>query len=79
MTIRPSPTEFTPDEIAQDHVLRYFHYRHLPQPLQFISALFCGMAREVITTIPRNAERTVALRKILEAKDCAVRAMLTND
>jgi len=27
-----------------------------------------------VTTLPRNQERTVALRKLLEAKDCAVRA-----
>ena len=30
----------------------------------------------MIDKLPRNAERTVALRKLLEAKDCAVRASL---
>lgn len=29
-----------------------------------------------IDTTPRNAERTVALRKLLEAKDAGVRAAL---
>jgi len=38
--------------------------------------MFALLANEIVATIPRNPERTVALRKLLEAKDCAVRAML---
>jgi hypothetical protein len=34
------------------------------------------MAKRIVTLLPRNAERTVALRKLLEAKDAAVRASL---
>ena len=74
--IHPAPTEFTQDEIAQDHVLRYFHYAHLPAVLQVRSKPFCDLARHIINTTPRNAERTVALRKLLEAKDAGVRAAL---
>lgn len=74
--IHPAPTEFTADEIAQDHVLRYFHYAHLPEKLRRTSGLFCSMARYLVDTTPRNPERTVALRKLLEAKDAAVRAAL---
>jgi hypothetical protein len=33
----------------------------------------------IIETLPRNPERTVALRKLLEAKDAAVRAAITAD
>lgn len=72
--IHPAPTEFTADQISSDAILRYFHYAHLPAALQGASRPFCDLARHIIETLPRNAERTVALRKLLEAKDAAVRA-----
>lgn len=72
--IHPKPTEFTADEVAADNILRFFHYAHLPPTLQPRSKPFCDLARLIIDTTPRNAERTVALRKLLEAKDAAVRA-----
>ena len=72
--IHPAPAEFTTEQIAQDPILRYFHYAHLPPPLQGASKPFCDLARHIVTTLPRNAERTVALRKLLEAKDAGVRA-----
>lgn len=76
MAIHPAQTEFTDAEIAQDHILRYFHYAHLPAALQARSKPFCDLARQMIDTTPRNPERTVALRKLLESKDAAVRAGL---
>lgn len=72
--IHPAPTEFSAEEIAADAILRYFHYAHLPAALQARSKPFCDLARLIIDTTPRNAERTVALRKLLEAKDAGVRA-----
>lgn len=72
--IHPAPSEFTPEELANDAILRYFHYAHLPAVLQDASAPFCNLAMRIVRTLPRNAERTVALRKLLEAKDAAVRA-----
>jgi len=72
--LHPSPDEFTAEEIAQDHVLRYFHYKHLPPEMQDTSRRFCALARFLVDTVPRNPERTVALRKLIEAKDAAVRA-----
>jgi hypothetical protein len=74
--IHPAPAEFAEHEIQQDHVLRYFHYSHLPPTLQNRSKPFCDLARFIVDTTPRNPERTVALRKLLEAKDAAVRAAL---
>jgi hypothetical protein len=74
--IHPAPIEFTADELAADPILRFFHYAHLPAALQGRSAPFCNLARHLIDTTNRNAERTVALRKLLEAKDAAVRAAL---
>jgi hypothetical protein len=44
--------------------------------LREASRPFGHLARLIVTTVPRNPERTVALRKLLEAKDCAVRAVL---
>ena len=66
--------EFSAEEIATDSILQFFGYTHLPERLQPRSQPFAALARCIITTIPRNAERTVALRKLLEAKDAAVRA-----
>lgn len=72
--IHPAPVEFTAEEISKDQILRYFHYVHLPEALQARSKPFCELARHLIDTTDRNPERTVALRKLLEAKDAAVRA-----
>ena len=57
-------------------ILQFFAYTHLPQHLQDVSKPFCDLAFRINTDVPRNPERTVALRKLLEAKDAAVRAML---
>lgn len=74
--IHPAPEEFSAEELAADHILRFFHYAHLPPVLRARSEPFANLARTLIDTTPRNAERTVALRKLLEAKDAAVRAAL---
>jgi hypothetical protein len=71
-----TPKEFTAAEIATDQILHFFHYAHLPEQLRATSRLFFMLASEIIHTVPRNPERTVALRKLLEAKDAAVRANL---
>jgi hypothetical protein len=57
-------------------IMQFFVYGHLPQHLQEVSAPFSALAWNIITTLPENAERDAALRKLLEAKDCAVRARL---
>jgi hypothetical protein len=60
----------------EDHyLLKYFNYKHLPEHLQEISKPFYELA-ELIAQGPANSETTTALRKLLEAKDCAVRAQL---
>lgn len=61
---------------ASDHILQFFSYSHLPGPLQAISEPFASLAARIVEVTPRNPERTVALRKLLEAKDAAVRAHL---
>lgn len=62
-----------------DPILRFFSFSHLPARLQAQSKPFYDLARHLVETLPRNAERTVALRKLLESKDCAVRAALPEE
>ena len=62
--------------VPTDHIIQFFKYDHLPDELQEVSKPFCQLAMEITRTLPRNPERTVALRKLLEAKDAAVRAYL---
>lgn len=64
---------------ASDHILQFFASSHLPtEPvdLRSVSRPFGDMAARIVETIPRNPERTMALRKLLEAKDAAVRAVI---
>ena len=74
--LHPSPQEFSADEVRSDHILQFFHYAHLPESLRERSRPFCQLARMIVDTTPRNPERTVALRKLLEAKDANVRAFV---
>jgi len=57
-------------------LLQFFDFNHLPPELATVSEPFCKLAHEITESLPRNPERTTALRKLLEAKDCAVRARL---
>lgn len=75
--IHSAPGRFSIQQLETDPILRYFHYSHLPEALQAASKPFCDLAEMIVTTLPRNPERTVALRKLLEAKDAAVRANVT--
>lgn len=63
-------------EEQPEHIIQFFAYAHLPSHLQAVSQPFGEMAQKIVDTLPRNPERTVALRKLLEAKDAAVRALL---
>lgn len=60
-------------------IIQFFAFDHLPPVLQSVSKPFCLLAEGIVSTLPRNPERTVALRKLLEAKDAAVRALLFKD
>ena len=63
----------------KETILQFFEYAHLPPPLQTVSLPFYALAHALVNTLPQNQERTVALRKLLESKDCAVRAMIFKD
>lgn len=57
-------------------IMQFFAYEHLPAHLQEVSRPFGELAKTIVEVLPRNPERTVALRKLLESKDAAVRARL---
>lgn len=59
-----------------DRMLQFFQYKHLPENLQVASKPFCELAEKIVAEYPMNPERTVALRKLLESKDAAVRTLL---
>lgn len=62
---------------AVTQLLRWFEYDHLPPHLQDVSRLFHFLAYELVEHQNlEGPELATALRKILEAKDCAVRAKL---
>lgn len=67
-----------PDESPKptEPIMQFFAFAHLPPHLQDVSRPFGELAERIVSTLPRNAERTVALRKLLESKDAAVRALV---
>ena len=70
-------SDLPPDPLpAPDRMLKHFEYSHLPPHLQNISRPFYLLAHDITSDIEPGQERTAALRKLLESKDCAVRAKL---
>jgi len=65
------------DSVPQHPLLKFFEYNHLPPNLQAVSKHFYTLAVHVNDTLPAGAEATVCVRKLLEAKDCAVRSALS--
>jgi hypothetical protein len=57
-------------------ILRHFRYEHLPHTLQAISRPVGDLARAMDDALPDGPEKQAGLRKLLEAKDCFVRAPL---
>lgn len=57
-------------------IIKYFAYEHLPVALQSVSASVGILARQMEEQLPDGPEKSAGLRKLLEAKDCFVRAKL---
>ena len=74
---KPATGEVQLDQL--ERMLRWFRWQHLPPTLQAVSRPFGELAEHIVRTIPASAERTVALSKLLEAKDAAVRASLPEE
>ena len=56
--------------------MKFFDYEHLPEHLQTVSKPVGDLARLMNESLPEGAEKSAGLRKLLEAKDCLVRAAL---
>lgn len=65
-----------PRHPSTTHLLRFFAYAHLPPHLAAVSAPCAELADEMVAQLPDGPELTAGLRKLLEAKDCFVRAAL---
>lgn len=57
-------------------ILRYFDTRHLRAPLAGVSVKVFDLAQWMDDELPDCDEKSAGLRKLLEAKDCFVRAAL---
>jgi hypothetical protein len=56
-------------------MLQFFRFEHLPEKEALVALPFAQMANHLCAILPQNPERTVALRKLLESRDCALRAL----
>jgi hypothetical protein len=56
--------------------IKWFSYEHLPAKLQEVSKPIAELAKLMEETLPDGAEKSAGMRKLLEAKDCFVRAKL---
>jgi hypothetical protein len=65
--------------MPKQYLMQFFEYGHLPAHLQAVSKPFGELAEHIEKTLPNNPEKTTALRRLLESKDCAVRAVLFKD
>jgi hypothetical protein len=62
-------------------ILQFFMYAHLPSHLQAVSRPFCELAHNIVEIYPEEhpAEKATVLRKLLEAKDAAVRCYIPRE
>lgn len=60
--------------MSKPEIMKYFEYDHLPPRLQEISRPFGNLANQMNRLLPDGEEKAAGLRKLLEAKDCMVRA-----
>lgn len=60
----------------EERMMKWFEFEHLPEHLKVVSIKFYEVACSLCALVEAGPERTVALRKLLEAKDAAVRAKL---
>ena len=62
--------------MPEERMLKWFVYDHLKEPMRFISQQFSHIAHDMCERLHPGPERTVMLRKLLEAKDAAVRQQI---
>ncbi len=65
-----------PNKREPSPIMKFFGYKHMPAHLQTLSQPICELAMQYDTMLPEGPEKQAGLRKLLEAKDCLVRAIL---
>jgi hypothetical protein len=70
----PTPPPGTERHPGITELLQWFEYDHLPKHLRVISEELYTTAHNLVDVLPDSPELTTGLRKLLEAKDCFVRA-----
>lgn len=70
----PKSKPIQPVTMPSDRMQKWFNYDHPIELCKPIVAEINKAALAVIEKVPHGPERTVALRKLLEAKDAVVRA-----
>jgi hypothetical protein len=63
-------------QTVTDPIMKHFAFEHLPEHLQAVSRPFGELARQMDQDLPDGPEKSAGLRKLIEAKDCMVRAKL---
>lgn len=58
-------------------IMKFFEFAHLPEKLQRVSKPFGELAEKMNDALPDGPEKSAGLRKLLEAKDCMVRASMS--
>lgn len=66
-------------ELMENPIMKYFESKHLPPKLAEVSFKIGYIAEQLNTDLPNCAEKSAGLRKLLEAKDCFVRAALEKE
>lgn len=74
------PADWDTRNPAGVQLLRWFDYEHLEEgsPQWTTSATVANLAVRMMATIKDGPELTAGLRKLLEARDCFVRATITD-
>lgn len=62
-----------------NRLLKWLRHDHLPPHLQAVVKPIDALAREMDTALVEGAEKTAGMRKLIEAKDCFVRARIEQD
>lgn len=77
----PSKIDNAVNVTVHNPIMQYFEYNHLPEDtnLKRTSIKIYALAHELNNTLPDSAEKSAGLRKLLEAKDCFVRASITTN
>lgn len=58
-------------------IMQFFTYKHLTDnDLQSVSVECAELAHSMDESLPNGPEKSAGLRKLLEAKDCFVRAVI---